>query len=270
MAECIGVEVPEMDEEPSDDEVETKQLDNALSEGKTNLWPDKDAQQFYEHLEDVIRLSPLKLSSAAPDDGEAEGETTEDVTQLALAESVDAIDLSELEATQVDDPSVVDEPEEEEVEEVVDNRSSPPPPAVDQMFHAQFIGVNISDFLENLSCALNRDLIDRAAAHFVSSLNKKANRKKLIQHFLNCPRDRLDLLPFYGRFLATVKPAVAEIPIQTLNALLLKFRQLATAKIEPPSKKEKGPRIRKADESVFLSRFLGELVRFGDCLNELI
>uniref|UniRef100_A0A914Z850 MIF4G domain-containing protein n=1 Tax=Panagrolaimus superbus TaxID=310955 RepID=A0A914Z850_9BILA len=273
--ECLGYEVPPMDEEPSDDELDetlTKQLDTALSQGKTSLWPDKDSQVFYEQLEDVVRLSPMKANNtaaaAAADEGDAESEIVEDVS-LTVAESIDAVDFSELETPTSAETATSDEADDEENEEFIEE-SQPPPlsasslsdkPTMDSMYHPQFIGANMSDFLENLSCAINRDLIDRAASHFVSLLNKKGNRKKLVQHFLNSPRDRLDLLPFYGRFLATIKPVVPEVTNQTLNSLLLKFRQMATAKIEPP-KKEKGPRIRKTDEGVFLTRFLGELTKF--------
>uniref|UniRef100_A0AC34GNB7 MIF4G domain-containing protein n=1 Tax=Panagrolaimus sp. ES5 TaxID=591445 RepID=A0AC34GNB7_9BILA len=274
LGECLGYEVPAMDEEPSDDELDeamTKQLDTALNDGKTSLWPDKDSQSFYEQLEDVVRLSPMKANASAAagaDEGDAEPEAAEDVS-LTVAESIDAVDFSELEIPTTGEAPGSDEADEEENEEIIEEQQPPPlsasslpdKPTMDSMYHPQFIGANMTDFMENLSCAINRDLIDRAASHFVSLLNKKGNRKKLIQHFLNSPRDRLDLLPFYGRFLATIKPVVPDVVNQTLNSLLLKFRQMASAKIEPP-KKEKGPRIRKIDDAVFLSRFLGELTKF--------
>uniref|UniRef100_A0A914Q4P4 MIF4G domain-containing protein n=2 Tax=Panagrolaimus davidi TaxID=227884 RepID=A0A914Q4P4_9BILA len=271
LGECLGYETPEMDEEPSDDdEALTKQLDTALSEGKTLLWPDKDSQMFYEQLEDVVRLSPIKatIAAAVADEGDVEADVTEEIS-LTVAESIDTVDFSELETPASVEAPVSDEIEEEENDEIIEEQQPPPlsasslpeKPTIDSMYHPQFIGANITDFLENLSCAINRDLIDKAASHFVAFLNKKGNRKKLVQHFLHSPRDRLDLLPFYARFLATIKSVVPEITNQTLNSLLLKFRQMASAKIEPP-KKEKGLRVRKTDEAIFLSRFLGELTKF--------
>jgi hypothetical protein len=47
--------------------------------------------------------------------------------------------------------------------------------------------------------------------------------------------DRLDLLPFYARFLATIHKVFPELVIQNvLHKLLAKFREITEKTLEPP------------------------------------
>ncbi|KAE9550663.1 hypothetical protein FO519_006124 [Halicephalobus sp. NKZ332] len=271
-AEVVCQEIPQMDEEPSDDEVDentAKHLEGDLTEGKVSLWPDRDTMNFYESLVDSNRLSPMKTEHGA-EEGENDPETNEEsTTQVVFMDSVDAVDLTELENSS-DAPTTMDEAvEEEEVEEVVEEQAPSPQPEstqdkiFDVMYQPQFVGVQMNPFLENLSSAMNRDLIDKAAIHFVSFLGKKSNKKKLISHFLNSPRDRLDLLPFYGRFLANVNRVMPEVADSVVKELLIRFRSMAGARMENLKKiKEIQKRAKKVDEGVFLSRFLAELTKF--------
>lgn len=55
-------------------------------------------------------------------------------------------------------------------------------------------------FLNKLSNAINKERIDAAALEFIGKFNTKSNRKRLVQHLLAAPHDRLDLLPFYCRY----------------------------------------------------------------------
>lgn len=61
LGECLGEEMPEMVEEPSDDEQDelaAKKLDTDLTEGRVSLWPDRDMHKFYEVLVDILHLTP--------------------------------------------------------------------------------------------------------------------------------------------------------------------------------------------------------------------
>jgi len=269
-AEVISQEVPQMDEEPSDDEIDeaaVKQLEGDLTDGRMSLWPDRDTMNFYESLIDSNRLSPMKTEHGN-DEGENEPEATEEpATQVTFVDSVDAVDLTELENSS-DQVTVDEQIEEDDLEETIEEQVLSPQPESNQekifdvMYQPQFVGVQMTPFLENLSSAMNRDLIDKAAIHFVSFLGKKTNKKKLIAHFLNSPRDRLDLLPFYGRFLATINRVMSEVTESVTKELLIKFRSMAGGKIENKKTKESQKRMRKIEEGIFLSRFLGELTKF--------
>lgn len=68
LGECLGEAVPDMIEEPSDDELDelaAKKLDTELTEGRMSLWPDRDMHNFYEVLADVVHLAPGMPSGAA-------------------------------------------------------------------------------------------------------------------------------------------------------------------------------------------------------------
>lgn len=66
-------------------------------------------------------------------------------------------------------------------------------------------------FLNNLHNCVNREMIDNAAIDFLVTLNSKHNRKKLVRALFVVNRTRLDLLPFYARFVAILHPAVPEV-----------------------------------------------------------
>jgi hypothetical protein len=68
LGEYLGQEVPEMPEEPSDDEREeaaARRLNTELSEGRVLLWPDRDTQLFYEALPDVTAYTPTAAAQAS-------------------------------------------------------------------------------------------------------------------------------------------------------------------------------------------------------------
>lgn len=68
LSECLGRQVPEMPEEPSDDEREeaaARKLNAELSEGRVQLWPDRDSQLFYESLVDATPFMPMSSDSHA-------------------------------------------------------------------------------------------------------------------------------------------------------------------------------------------------------------
>jgi hypothetical protein len=53
--------------------------------------------------------------------------------------------------------------------------------------------------------------------------------------FEDTPVDRLDLLPFYARFLARIRPVFPELVVQNvLHKLLAKFRAITEKTLEPP------------------------------------
>ena len=79
-------------------------------------------------------------------------------------------------------------------------------------------------FLNNLSNCVNREMIDNAAIDFLVTLNNKHNRKKLVRTLFGVNRTRLDLLPFYARFVAILYPALPEISNELCQALRQDFK----------------------------------------------
>ena len=106
-------------------------------------------------------------------------------------------------------------------------------------------------FIAQLPNCVNRELIDKAAKEFLLNLNTKLNRKRLVSALFQVQRTRLDLLPFYARFLATLNPCMPEISTDLAALLHNDFRF----------------HVRKKDQiniesKIKTARFIGELVKF--------
>lgn len=106
-------------------------------------------------------------------------------------------------------------------------------------------------FLTNLPNCVNREMIDNAAIDFLVTLNNKHNRKKLVRALFGVNRTRLDLLPFYARFVAILRPALQEVGNELCQLLRQDFKY----------------HVRKKDQiniesKIKVTRFIGELVKF--------
>lgn len=106
-------------------------------------------------------------------------------------------------------------------------------------------------FVNNLPNCVNREMIDNAAIDFLVTLNNKHNRKKLVRALFSVNRTRLDLLPFYARFVAILQPAIPEVGNELCQMLRQDFKY----------------HVRKKDQiniesKIKVVRFIGELVKF--------
>jgi regulator of nonsense transcripts 2 len=106
-------------------------------------------------------------------------------------------------------------------------------------------------FLNSLPNCVNREMIDNAAIDFLVTLNNKHNRKKLVRALFGVNRTRLDLLPFYARFVAILRPALPEVGNELCQMLRQDFKY----------------HVRKKDQiniesKIKVVRFIGELVKF--------
>lgn len=106
-------------------------------------------------------------------------------------------------------------------------------------------------FLNNLPNCVNREMIDNAAIDFLLTLNNKHNRRKLVRGLFGVNRTRLDLLPFYARFVAILHPALPEVGNELCQMLRQDFKY----------------HVRKKDQiniesKIKVVRFIGELVKF--------
>ena len=80
--------------------------------------------------------------------------------------------------------------------------------------------VALDNLLTRLSNAMNRDSIDQIATDF-AYLNSKAVRGKLLKTLIAVPRTRLDLLPYYGRLVATLNPYMPDIGTKLVDSVSL-------------------------------------------------
>lgn len=106
-------------------------------------------------------------------------------------------------------------------------------------------------YIAQLPNCVNRELIDKAAKEFLTNMNTKTNRKRLVGALFQVQRTRLDLLPFYSRFVAILNPFMPELSTDLSSLLLNDFRF----------------HVRKKDQiniesKIKTARFIGELVKF--------
>uniref|UniRef100_A0A8D0HB34 Regulator of nonsense transcripts 2 n=1 Tax=Sphenodon punctatus TaxID=8508 RepID=A0A8D0HB34_SPHPU len=109
----------------------------------------------------------------------------------------------------------------------------------------------VDAFLQQLPNCVNRDLIDKAAMDFCMNMNTKANRRKLVRALFIVPRQRLDLLPFYARLVATLHPCMSDVAEDLCSMLKGDFRFHV--------RKKDQINIETKNKTV---RFVGELTKF--------
>uniref|UniRef100_A0A8C0TZY6 Regulator of nonsense transcripts 2 n=1 Tax=Cyanistes caeruleus TaxID=156563 RepID=A0A8C0TZY6_CYACU len=109
----------------------------------------------------------------------------------------------------------------------------------------------VDAFLQQLPNCVNRDLIDKAAMDFCMNMNTKANRRKLVRALFIVPRQRLDLLPFYARLVATLHPCMSDVAEDLCSMLKGDFRFHV--------RKKDQINIETKNKTV---RFIGELTKF--------
>ncbi|XP_050515611.1 regulator of nonsense transcripts 2 [Diabrotica virgifera virgifera] len=201
-----------------------------LEEGAGNLeniWCDIETQKFYCDLPELTVFLPTAFLNKGQTPPPAETAVTEEVLD------------SDLPVDELEDDSKAEEPPiaEEEIEDPTSTTASNK--------------IVLEAFLNNLPNCVNREMIDNAAIDFLVTLNNKHNRKKLVRSLFGVNRTRLDLLPFYARFVAILHPAVPEVGSELCQMLRQDFKY----------------HVRKKDQiniesKIKVARFIGELVKF--------
>ncbi|KAA8580103.1 hypothetical protein FQN60_005936 [Etheostoma spectabile] len=72
--------------------------------------------------------------------------------------------------------------------------------------------------------AFIQQLPNCAAMDFCMNMNTKSNRRKLVRALFTVPRQRLDLLPFYSRLVATLHPCMSDVAEDLCSMLKGDFR----------------------------------------------
>ncbi|WKY08242.1 hypothetical protein Q1695_007613 [Nippostrongylus brasiliensis] len=272
LSSALGLPMVHLKEEPSDneeDEAAAMEMDKALAEGQVSLWPDDESRLFYENLIDIKNIVPRSLYK------ESEERTIE---EHELKTSVDDIDVDGLEADNAEqegdaeilekDPENSDEPY---------RPKTPPSPAqfADDVGSAGDNSVITSEemkqiaqkFFLNLDHLVNRDTTDQCALDFVSNLNTKGYRKKLVKVLFAVPSSRLDLLPFYARLVASLSPVMPDLTTELSSMLIKQFREFVQRSGHE-----------RVEEKIKCVMFIAELVKFGvipraealSCLRQLV
>lgn len=178
---------------------------NAEDEGvqyATSKWEDEEERRFYEDIQDLKDFVP-KGFLGLNEKGEPEGTDMKEDSEPAVVEETARDASPPPRSITPTDPSIL---------------AAPQGPS--QMLTA---------LLANLSDATNRTLIDQIAVDF-AMLNSKAARKRLIKFLIAVPKQRTDLLPHYGRLIATLNPYMPDVGKELVASLEDEFKYLQRKK----------------------------------------
>jgi regulator of nonsense transcripts 2 len=215
-------------------------------------WDGDDTRKFYEVIPDLKDFLPssllaidTKATSETPSSSAPASSTNppgnSSSTQAQSANSVDPTASSSLSASS----------------------STVPPSAAEDSTKASTTATDagkvenapdvLVSFFEKLNRCSNRQLIDEAAMEFVK-FNQKAWRTKLASLMHQAPRNRLDTLRYYSRFVAILNPYFKDIGSTLVKRLEEEFEYLYKQKDQTNS-----------PSKLWNVRFLGELTKFKVC-----
>uniref|UniRef100_A0A672QXF2 UPF2 regulator of nonsense mediated mRNA decay n=1 Tax=Sinocyclocheilus grahami TaxID=75366 RepID=A0A672QXF2_SINGR len=181
------------------------------------IWEDEDARNFYENMVDLKAFVPAILfkdnekSSQTSKEGR-EGNSTEE-----LEMELEALDIT-------DEPIDLDVADEAETEELAKKLLDEQEQEDEEASTGSHLKLIVDAFIQQLPNCINRDLIDKAAMDFCMNMNTKSNRRKLVRALFTVPRQRLDLLPFYARLVATLHPCMSDVAEDLSSMLKGDFR----------------------------------------------
>ncbi|ORX47013.1 ARM repeat-containing protein [Hesseltinella vesiculosa] len=252
LTDGLDLEMPDLPEEEGVTKVFVTSTANSMAEGKefqlnNSVWEDDDARKFYEDLPDLGILVPgiFTETTKKKDQAIPENEATEaapDASQIEPAEDriedkPSESDLDIADNGEMDTSTIVDEA----LEQMGNDDSADVKPA-------ELTKLDL--LLNRLTTLGNRDMIDSAAVEFCY-VNSKNARKRLVKALFGVPRQRVDLLPYYGRLIAILNQYFPDIGEAILSALTHEFRGLQRKKT-----------VELTETRVKNIRFIAELTKF--------
>uniref|UniRef100_A0A671TBT7 Regulator of nonsense transcripts 2 n=1 Tax=Sinocyclocheilus anshuiensis TaxID=1608454 RepID=A0A671TBT7_9TELE len=210
------------------------------------IWEDEDARNFYENMVDLKAFVPAILFK----DNEKSSQTSKG-TESQEGNSTEELEM-ELEALDItDEPIDLDVADETESEELAKKLLDEQEQEDEEASTGSHLKLIVDAFIQQLPNCINRDLIDKAAMDFCMNMNTKSNRRKLVRALFTVPRQRLDLLPFYARLVATLHPCMSDVAEDLCSMLKGDFRFHI--------RKKDQINIETKNKTV---RFIGELAKF--------
>ncbi|KAA0720835.1 Regulator of nonsense transcripts 2 [Triplophysa tibetana] len=208
------------------------------------IWEDEDARNFYENMVDLKAFVPAILFK----DNEKSGQNKKEEPEANITEELE-IELEALDIT--DDPLDLDTVDETETEELAKKILDEQEQEDEEASTGSHLKLIVDAFIQQMPNCINRDLIDKAAMDFCMNMNTKSNRRKLVRALFTVPRQRLDLLPFYARLVATLHPCMSDVAEDLCSMLKGDFRFHI--------RKKDQINIETKNKTV---RFIGELAKF--------
>ncbi|KZS98144.1 ARM repeat-containing protein [Sistotremastrum niveocremeum HHB9708] len=208
-------------------------LDEINTSTGSGKWEDEEERKFYEDLMDLADFVPktvLGLEEDVPHDKEQEEQdlkAKEEEVMSNLEKEIAGLGIGGIANGNGDTGLAAaaeeDQDGEDDVPTPVPSRPSSPShsPTVVPSGPSQLL----TALLIRLPDATNRSLIDQAALDF-AFLNSKAARKRLVKFLFQAPKNRIDILPYYARMVATLNKYMPDVGRDLVSMLEEEARYL--------------------------------------------
>uniref|UniRef100_A0A8R1HIY9 MIF4G domain-containing protein n=1 Tax=Caenorhabditis japonica TaxID=281687 RepID=A0A8R1HIY9_CAEJA len=283
LACAIGIKMKALKEEASDDEEDEAanlEMGRQLAEGAVQLWNDYETKAFYEDLIDLREMVPKDLYK------DSEQRTLD---KAAMAERIEDVDVENVNEAGAMDGKLVSKRRPKGVHEVpifkilthqtsekdtsmADDPPQPQPQTLPDPSEERGMS-KWQSFVLDLDHLVSKYSSDQAAVYFVSNLNNKSCRKRLVKLMIEPPPSRMDVLPFYARLVATLENVMPDLTTEIVTQLLDKFRGYIQQKYAPGAANSV-----KVEVKMVCVMMIAELMKFGvisraeglSCLRQLV
>lgn len=235
-----------------------------LAEGAIKLWSDEETKAFYEDLIDLRQMVPKDLYK------ESEQRT---LSKAKMAERIEDVDMENINESGAMDAKRSSLQRGESEKETTPEDSQLQALLKEAVDASEERGVSKwQSFVLDLDHLVSKYSTDQAAIYFVSNLNNKGCRKRLVKLMIDPPPSRIDVVPFYARLVATLENVMPDLTTEIVTQLLEKFRGFLQQK---PSS---ATAIIKVESKMVCVMMIAELMKFGvisraeglSCLRQLV
>ncbi|BGP19262.1 hypothetical protein JCM10213_008219 [Rhodosporidiobolus nylandii] len=190
--------------------------------GPGSLWSDEEERRFYEDLRDLMGEVPAAILGVPEEEKNPASEDAE--TKDGAKEEKETADT---------DGETAEEPPARMDEDDADKEAENPIAKLDADATEASLpagpAAQLNALFARLPEASSKDSIDGVAFDF-AFLNSKAARKRLVKTLGSVSRNRQDILPYYGRLVATLNPFMPDVGKELVALLEDEFRYLQKKK----------------------------------------
>ncbi|EFP08303.1 hypothetical protein CRE_16832 [Caenorhabditis remanei] len=264
---AVGIEMKPLKEEASDDEEDEAanlEMGRRLAEGAIKLWNDEETKAFYEDLIDLRQMVPKDLYK------DSEQRT---LSKAKMAERIEDIDVENINEAGAVDAKRTSMPRMDSEKETTPEDTHLQMLLKEAVDSSEERGVNKwQKFVLDLDHLVSKYSTDKAAEYFVSNLNNKGCRKRLVKLMIDPPPTRIDVVPFYARLIATLENVMPDLTTEIVTHLLEKFRGFLQ------QKQSSAAVAIKVESKMVCVMMIAELMKFGvvsraeglSCLRQLV
>lgn len=236
LCDMLEVEMPNLKEKEAQDTigtggiglVKTGEYLRSQADG-AGIWEDDEERRFYENIIDLKDRVPMILL----EDGKKK--KTEEEQKQQVGKRTDSV-ITNGESKDPSEKPPTNTPADDESMAIANKT----------------VGAQVDALLSRLPDLQTKDMVDQAAIDFCF-LNSKASRNRLIKAVQEVPKGRSDLMPLYGRLVATLGKYLQDISNALVVHLDDEFRSLQRRK-----QKDFLGQVRTGN-----IRYLAELTKFG-------